>query len=223
MSTGRTGRAVRIDAPGQLELLDVEVGQPGPGEALVRVAWCGICGSDREVFVGSRPAEFVSYPLVPGHEWSGTVEAVGVGVPDAIIGRGVVGQGIRTAEGTPASVAGDVDGWPQEYQETGFTLPGGWATYVTLPARYLHVLPEGADLRAAAGIEPAACVAEAVLLADVAAGSKVAVIGAGTLGLLAVQLLRGVGCEITVVHHNETRRELATTCGATHYTGDAAS
>ena len=214
---------MRISAPGQLDVVDVEVAAPGPGEALVRIAWCGICGSDREVFAGTRPAEFVRYPVVPGHEWSGTVEAVGEGVPDGIVGRGVVGQGIRTAEGTPASVAGDTEGWSQDYEETGFTLPGGWAQYLTLPARYLHLLPEGADLRAAAGIEPAACVAEAVLLADVTVGSKVAVIGAGTLGLLAVQLLRGAGCEVTVVHHNDERREIAATCGAAHYTADPSS
>ncbi|WP_432521713.1 zinc-dependent alcohol dehydrogenase [Kineococcus sp. SYSU DK006] len=223
MTAARTGRAVRVPAPGSLELIDVDVADPGPGEALVRIAWCGICGSDREVFAGTRPAEFVRYPVVPGHEWSGTVEAVGAGVPEGIVGRGVVGQGIRTAEGTPSSVVGDPDGWPQEYEETGFTLPGGWATWLTLPARYLHLLPEGADLRAAAGIEPAACVAEAVLLADVTVGSKVAVIGAGTLGLLAVQLLRGAGCEVTVVHRDDSRRELAATCGAAHYTSDPAS
>ncbi|WP_432510400.1 zinc-dependent alcohol dehydrogenase [Kineococcus sp. SYSU DK001] len=221
--TQRTGRAVRITEPGTLELTDTVVADPGPGEALVQVAYCGICGSDREVFAGTRPAEFVSYPLVPGHEWSGTVAAVGPGVPDGIVGRKVVGQGIRTAEGTPASVEGDTDGWPQEYAETGFTLPGGWSTWLTLPARYLHLLRDDADLRAAAGIEPAACVAEAVLLADVAPGAKVAVVGAGTLGLLAVQLLAGLGAEVTVVHHNDERRELAATCGAAHYTGDAST
>lgn len=220
MTNGATARAVRITSPGSLELVEVEVQDPGPGEALVKVAYCGICGSDREVFAGTRPAEFVRYPVVPGHEWSGTVERVGAGVPGSLVGRGVVGQGIRTAEGTPASVAGDTDGWEQDYEETGFTLPGGWAEYVTLPARYLHLLPQGADLRAAAGIEPAACVAEAVLLADVSVGSKVAVIGAGTLGLLAVQLLAGAGCEVTVVHHNPDREELSRTCGAKHYTVD---
>ncbi|WP_432561566.1 zinc-dependent alcohol dehydrogenase [Kineococcus sp. SYSU DK003] len=220
--TQRSGRAVRITEPGYLELLDdVDVPAPGPGEALVEIAYCGICGSDREVFAGTRPAEFVRYPVVPGHEWSGTVREVGPGVPEGIVGRGVVGQGIRTAEGTPSSVEGDTEGWAQAYEETGFTLPGGWSTWLTIPARYLHLLPEGADLRAAAGIEPAACVAEAVLLADVSAGSKVAVVGAGTLGLLCVQLLAGAGCQVTVVHHNEDRRELAATCGAAHYTPDA--
>ncbi|NAZ84050.1 alcohol dehydrogenase catalytic domain-containing protein [Kineococcus sp. R8] len=215
--TARTGRAVRITAPGELEVVEVDVAAPAPGNVLVEVAWCGICGSDREVFGGTRPAEFVRYPVVPGHEWSGTVVEVGDGVPAELVGRGTVGQGIRTSSTAPASVAGDTAAWPQEYEETGFTLPGGWAQYLELPARYLHLLPEGADLRSAAGIEPAACVAEAVLLADLTVGSRVAVIGAGALGLLATQLLKGAGAEVTVVHHNTSREELARRCGAAHY------
>lgn len=215
--TARTAQAVRITAPGELEVVQVDVAPPAPGNVLVEVAWCGICGSDREIFAGTRPAEFVRYPVVPGHEWSGTVVEVGEGVPAELVGRGTVGQGIRTSSTAPASVAGDTAAWPQEYEETGFTLPGGWAQYLELPSRYLHLLPEGADLRSAAGIEPAACVAEAVLLAEITVGSRVAVIGAGALGLLATQLLKGAGAEVTVLHHNGSREELSRTCGAAHY------
>ncbi|GAB7191478.1 alcohol dehydrogenase catalytic domain-containing protein [Kineococcus sp. NUM-3379] len=210
-------RAVLVSGPGELAVVDVEVPTPGPGEALVRVAWCGICGSDREVLAGTRPAQYVRYPVVPGHEWSGTVAAVGEGVDAALVGRPVVGEGIRPSLTNPASVAGDPDGGSTPYEETGFTLPGGWSDYLVLPSSLLHLLPEGADLRAAAGIEPAACVAEAVLLADLTVGSKVAVIGAGALGLLATQLLRGTGAEVTVLHHNASREELARRCGAAHY------
>ena len=213
----RTGRAVLVREPGALELVDVEVPAPGPGEVLVRVAWCGICGSDREVLAGTRPAQYVRYPVVPGHEWSGTVAAAGAGVDPGLVGRPVVGEGIRPSTTAPASVVGDPRGTQTPYEETGFTLPGGWSDYLVLPAALLHVLPDGADLRAAAGIEPAACVAEAVLLADLSVGSKVAVIGAGALGLLATQLLAGTGAEVTVLHHNGSREELARRCGAAHY------
>ncbi|GAA4977525.1 zinc-dependent alcohol dehydrogenase [Kineococcus glutinatus] len=213
----RRGRAVLVNGPGELSLVEVDVPEPGPGEVLVRIAWCGICGSDREVLAGSRPAQFVRYPVIPGHEWSGTVAAVGAGVDAGLVGRGVVGEGIRPSRTNPASVVGDVAGSDTPYEETGFTLPGGWSDYLLLPSDLLHVLPEGADLRAAAGIEPAACVAEAVLLADLTVGSKVAVIGAGALGLLATQLLKGAGAEVTVLHHNDSREELARRCGAAHY------
>ncbi|WP_104433853.1 zinc-dependent alcohol dehydrogenase [Kineococcus xinjiangensis] len=216
-AAARTGRAVLVTEPGSLSVVPVDVPAPGPCEVLVRIAWCGICGSDREVLAGTRPAQFVRYPVVPGHEWSGTVAAVGEGVDPALVGKRVVGEGIRPSSANPASVEGDVDGSTTDYEETGFTLPGGWSDYLLLPSNLLHVLPDDADLRAAAGIEPAACVAEAVLLADLTVGSKVAVIGAGALGLLAAQLLKGAGAEVTVLHHNDSREELARRCGAAHY------
>src|SRR5687767_12488210 len=89
-------RAVRIPEPGRLEVVPVEVRAPEAGEALVRVAWAGICGSDRDLLEGTRPAPFVRYPVVPGHEWSGTVESVGDGVDTGLVGRPVVGEGFRS-------------------------------------------------------------------------------------------------------------------------------
>ncbi|MQA80853.1 MAG: alcohol dehydrogenase catalytic domain-containing protein [Streptosporangiales bacterium] len=73
----RAGPAPRDRRPGA---------SPGPGEALVRVAWAGVCGSDRDLLEGTRPAPFVRYPIVPGHEWSGTVAGVGDGVDRALTG-----------------------------------------------------------------------------------------------------------------------------------------
>ncbi|HEY0807508.1 MAG TPA: zinc-binding dehydrogenase, partial [Pseudonocardiaceae bacterium] len=85
-------------------------------------------------------------------------------------------------------------------------------------ARLLHVLPPGSDLRAAAGLEPAACVAAACLRAAAVPGERVAVIGAGMLGLLATQLLAAGGPgETTVVHTRPSRAELAMRCGATTF------
>jgi len=198
-------RAVRIDAPGRLSVVSVDIPEPVAGETLVRVAWAGICGSDRELLEGRRPATYARYPIVPGHEWSGTVEAVGDGVDPGLLGRSVVGEGFRSCQVCAA-----------EYDETGFTADGAWADYLTIPARLLHVLPDGADLRAAAGLEPAACVAEACLRAATVAGERVAVVGGGTLGLLATQLLRAASpAELVVVHPTTTRTELALRCGAT--------
>lgn len=70
-------RAIVVDTPGEHRLVRRELPEPGPGEARVRVAAAGICMSDREVYDGHRDPGYVRYPVTPGHEWSGTVEAVG--------------------------------------------------------------------------------------------------------------------------------------------------
>ncbi|PRX49405.1 2-desacetyl-2-hydroxyethyl bacteriochlorophyllide A dehydrogenase [Prauserella shujinwangii] len=208
-------RAVRMEAPGHTRVVAVTAPGPEPGDVVVRVAWAGICGSDVEVFEGTRPAAFVRYPIVPGHEWSGTVEAVGEGVDAALLGKPVVGEGFRSCQVCPACRRGEPTVCHADYDETGFTQDGAWADRLTVPARLLHVLPDGADLRAAAGLEPAACVAEACLRAAVQQGERVAVVGAGTLGLLAAQLLRADNpAELVMVHPTAARAELAATCGA---------
>jgi 2-desacetyl-2-hydroxyethyl bacteriochlorophyllide A dehydrogenase len=198
-----------------LRVAPTEVGEPGVGEALVRIAWAGICGSDREVLAGGRPAEFVRYPVVPGHEWSGTVVSVGADVDAGLVGRPVVGENFRSCQRCAACRRGDTNLCQAGYQESGFTLPGAWADYLTVPARLLHVLPEGADLRAAAGLEPSACVAAACLKGAPVPGEVVAVVGGGTLGLLATQLLRACHpAELSVVEPRADRAALAGRCGA---------
>ncbi|MFR9728296.1 zinc-dependent alcohol dehydrogenase [Saccharopolyspora sp. MS10] len=210
-----SGRAVVIDRPGELRLSSVDPLEPGPGEALVRVAWSGICGSDREVFTGGRPEGFVRYPVVPGHEWSGTVEAVGAGVTADHVGHRVVGEGFRGCRSCDACRRGESNLCASGYEETGFTLPGAWAEHLLVPARLLHVLPPEADLRAAAVLEPAACVGEACLRLGGTAGERVAVVGGGSLGLLGAQLLAATApAELVVVEPRTGREELAAGCGA---------
>jgi threonine dehydrogenase-like Zn-dependent dehydrogenase len=217
-----TGRAVRIEAPGRLRVVAAEPQPPGPGAALVRIAWAGVCGSDREVFAGHRAPGYVRYPVVPGHEWSGVVEAVGPGVEPGLVGRKVVGEGFRPCRRCAACRRGETNLCAADYRETGFTEPGAWADHLTLPAELLHPLAQDADLRAAAALEPAACVAAAALKAATVPGERVAVVGAGTLGLLAVQLLAATGpAELVVVHPQPARTELALRCGATRLVSPA--
>lgn len=87
--------AVVVEAPGKHRVVPHEPAEPGPGEARVRVHAVGICGSDREVYQGNRPEGYVRYPLTPGHEWSGVVDAVGAGV------AGVPGQAEGRRRGVP--------------------------------------------------------------------------------------------------------------------------
>ncbi|MER5879132.1 MULTISPECIES: alcohol dehydrogenase catalytic domain-containing protein [unclassified Streptomyces] len=210
--------AVVVDGPGEHRLVPHEPVRPGAGEALVRVHAVGICGSDREVYQGNRPEGYVRYPLTPGHEWSGTVEEVGAGVPAALTGRKVVGEGFRNCQVCDRCHAGETTLCTAGYEETGFTVPGAMAATLTLPARLLHVLPDAADLTAAALLEPAACIAAAALKANALPGERVAVVGTGTLGMFAVQFLRaGSPAELLVVGTRPDRAALAKEFGATGF------
>ncbi|MFJ5708129.1 zinc-binding dehydrogenase [Streptomyces sp. NPDC093105] len=212
------GKAVVLDAPGSCRLVKHVPRRPGPGEAQVRVHAVGTCGSDLDVCLGRRPAPYVRYPLTPGHEWSGTVTAVGEGAPASLVGRKVVGEGLRNCESCAPCRAGETDLCAAGYEETGFTRPGAMAPTLTLPARLLHTLPPDTDLTAAALLEPAARAAAAVLKASPLPGSRVAVIGSGALGLLASQLLGAFSPgRLTVVGTHPGRAGLADRFGATAY------
>ncbi|MGW7256338.1 zinc-dependent alcohol dehydrogenase [Streptomyces sp. NPDC054834] len=210
--------AVVVEAPGAHRVVPHEPREPGPGEALVAVHAVGICGSDREVYQGNRPEGYVRYPLTPGHEWSGTVRAVGAGVPGSLVGRKVVGEGFRNCQVCDRCHAGETTLCTAGYEETGFTQPGAMATTLTLPARLLHALPDDADLTAAALLEPAACIAAAALKANAQPGERMAVVGTGTLGMFAVQFLKAVSpAELLVVGTRNDREALSRQFGATGF------
>ncbi|HXQ55335.1 MAG TPA: alcohol dehydrogenase catalytic domain-containing protein, partial [Actinomycetes bacterium] len=164
---------------------------PGPGEVLVEVAAAGICGSDLEVLDGRRPAAYVDYPVVPGHEWAGRVLAAGPGVKDVGPGDPVVAEGLRACGVCDRCAEGRTNICTAAYAETGFTHPGALAERLVVPAGLLHRLPANRPVEPAALLEPAACVASGLLEAGMPLpGSRVAVVGDGPLGLLALLLLR---------------------------------
>ncbi|MFJ8649547.1 zinc-binding dehydrogenase [Streptomyces sp. NPDC093546] len=215
MSGPPRSRALVVDRPGVHRLVERDVPVPGPGEVLVRVAAAGICMSDREVYDGHRDAAYVRYPVVPGHEWSGTVEAVGSGVDPALAGRKTVAEGFRACGRCERCRCGETSLCTGGYAETGFTEPGAFADHVVVPARLLHPLHDDADLRAAALLEPSAVIAAAVRTGRPRPGERVAVVGAGTLGLLAVQLLAASSpAELTVIDPRAARGEQALRFGA---------
>ena len=206
-------RALVVEGPGAAAVRDVPDPVPGPGEVLVEVAAAGICGSDLELLDGRRPAAYVSYPVVPGHEWAGRVLSVGPEVHDLAPGDPVVAEGLRSCGVCDRCGEGRTNLCTAGYAETGFTLPERLA----VPARLVHRLPPDRPLEPAALLEPAACVASALLEAGMPLpGTRVAVVGDGPLGLLALLLLRTVTpAELVLVGGRPARSAFGAGCVAT--------
>ncbi|OEV02618.1 zinc-dependent alcohol dehydrogenase [Streptomyces oceani] len=217
-----TARAIVLDKPGTHRLVRGPAAEPGAGDVRISVRAVGLCASDREVYDGTRALGYVRYPVVPGHEWSGTVDRVGEGVDPELVGRKAVAEGIRACHSCERCREGATNLCESGYDEMGFTRPGAMADHLIVPVTSLHTLDDKADLRAAALLEPAAVSAAAVMRAEPRPGDRVAVLGAGTLGLLTVQLLQAYSpVELTVIDPRVRRAEHALTMGATQAAGHA--
>jgi 2-desacetyl-2-hydroxyethyl bacteriochlorophyllide A dehydrogenase len=198
-------------APGQLRLQQVEEPSPGPGEVLVEVAACGICGTDLHIVDGSYHAE---YPAIPGHELSGTVRALGVGVMHLPVGtRVAVNPNLpcrhcrQCRRGRPHLC--------ENPEAVGVTRPGGFGARCAVPAELAVPLPEGLAPAEAALMEPVSCCLHGLEVAPPSPGDRVIILGAGAIGLLLLQLVRLSGATRVVVSEPvQTKRELAEALGA---------
>jgi 2-desacetyl-2-hydroxyethyl bacteriochlorophyllide A dehydrogenase len=211
-------RALVVQEPGRYAVEDLPEPAPGPGEVLVAVAAAGICGSDLELVDGRRPAAYVRYPVVPGHEWAGRVVGAGPGVDGSLEpGDPVVAEGLRACGVCARCAEGRTNLCLADYAETGFTHQGALAERLVVPARLVHRLPADRPLEPAALLEPAACVANGLLEAGMPRpGSRLAVVGDGPLGLLAVLLLRTVSpAELLLVGARPGRAAHGRRAGAT--------
>ncbi len=190
---------------------EVETPKPRVGEVLVQVAYCGICGTDYHIYRG----EFLSpYPLVPGHEFSGTVCAIG---PDA---EGwSVGDRVTV---DPSLFCGHCyycqrRHWNHcaHWGALGNTVDGAFAEYVRVPVRNLHRVPDGMSLLDAAFTEPLACVVWGLERLRVFPGDRVLLFGAGAIGCLWTQGLALTQASlVAVVDIAEEKLRMARTLGA---------
>lgn len=182
-------RAIVIEGPNAVALGEVETPTPGSGDVRVRSVRAGVCRTDLDIAAGTLDPRWVSFPVVPGHEWSGVIESVGEDVVGLAPGTRVVCEGNIACLSCARCRAGDTH-LCSSYDAVGFTRSGGYGEFVVVPARVVHVLPEHVSFDAAVLVEPGAVVLKALERACIEPGETVGVVGIGALGAIAIRLVR---------------------------------
>jgi 2-desacetyl-2-hydroxyethyl bacteriochlorophyllide A dehydrogenase len=212
-------RAAVISSPGVVEVCTVDDPSPGPHEALVKVEACGLCGTDLHILEG----EFApSLPVIPGHEFSGVVAAIGSAVEDLAVGTPVaVDPSLYCHECHYCRIGRD--NLCERWAAIGVSTAGGAAEYATAPAANCVPLPDHVRLADAALVEPLACAVRGYDVLASQLGSHVLIYGSGTMGLMMLQLAKRVGVvSVDVVDLNPDRLATAKLlgCNATAVSAD---
>ena len=194
-------RAVVLKEAGDLAVRSVPEPSPGPGEVLVEVAWCGICGTDRSIYHGAYGGRRL--PLTLGHEFAGRVadDPTGTMAPGTPVVADInitCGRCRSCRLGSPMTC--------RRLEQIGVDRDGGFAPLVAVPATAIHVLPADLPLDVAAMTEPVACVVHSQSKLDWSAGGSVLVIGAGPVGFLQAAVARERGCTRVLVTDVRTER-----------------
>ncbi|GAA1484178.1 zinc-binding alcohol dehydrogenase family protein [Brachybacterium fresconis] len=213
-------RALQVMGPGAVEVVEVPAPRPAPGEALLRVRYAGICGSDIQTLRGTQP--FASYPRVPGHEFSAEIVELGDsdhGPDDApgATGDFAVGDLVTGVpyfeDGTCYSCRRGLVNACVHNETMGVHRDGAFQELLTMPLDRLH-RAEGIDPRDLALVEPFSIGYHAVRRAAVGPGDRVLVLGAGAIGLLTLLAARLHGAEVWIADVVPGRLELAASLGA---------
>lgn len=202
-------KAVVLNGPGNLEIVEKPVPVPGPGEVLVKIRYCGICGSDLHAF----ETGFFPPGLTIGHEFSGIVKSAGDHCAWWAPGEYVTGNNIIGC-GNCSSCQRGLDHLCLEMRRLGITDQGVMAEYAVLPAKDLVKLPRDVSLEQAALTEPLSVGLHAINKIDINRDDKFLIFGAGTIGLVVLALLKYRGVEnVVVVEPNPERGALAERIG----------
>jgi len=176
---------------------------PKAGEVAVRIAYCGICGTDMHVYHGNMDAR-VGHNRIIGHEMSGTVEAVGEGVSNVVPGQKVVVRPLNHCGDCPACNAGHFH-ICHKLKFLGLDTDGAMQEVWNVPAHTLHKLPDDIRMDHAALIEPVAVACHDVRLSDLQKGEDVLVIGGGPIGVLVAMVARDAGGKVVISEVNPHR------------------
>jgi L-iditol 2-dehydrogenase len=203
-------RAAVLHGPSDVRLERIAVPEPGPDEAVVRIHAVGLCGTDYRIWSGDRP---VRYPLVMGHEFIGEVSAVGAAVSHVKAGDKVAVEPNYSCGHCPLCREGNRNLCLARVA-VGIDVDGGFAEAARVPARLCWPAPPTLADDQLVLAEPLAVVVRAVRRGAARAGESAAVLGMGTLGLLAVQVLVAQGVRTLGVSRSTRRHDVARAVGA---------
>lgn len=211
-------KALVVERPNEFEIRDMPYPEPGPGEVSIGVKACCVCGTDGHIIRGELSG--TKYPVIPGHEFSGTVDKVGPGVMDVKVGDLVSIEPFIACGHCPFCQIGDynvcVNGHVIGLSASGenMKLDGGFAEYVTVPLKNVYVFKK-ASFHEASFLPNLNTVVYGLRKVGFRPGDSILIIGAGTMGLLYVQLAKVNGSPlVAITDRAQNRLDLAKELGA---------
>ncbi len=202
----------KLVSPKKLMLEHKEIPVPAIDEVIIKVRYAGLCGSDVHAFLGELPT--VRFPVVPGHEFSGTIVAMGKEVRrykkkgDEVVAEPFIPCGkCYNCKHTLYYLC-------EELEFMGTQVNGAFGQYVTIHQERVHLVPQGLDLKEAVFTEPLAVAVHAVEEAKVSPQGRVLVIGAGTIGVLVMQIAKSLRAEVIMTDISDSKLNIAKNLGA---------
>ena len=212
MATMRAAVVTKLGYP--LEIQEVPIPQPGPGQIQIHMATTGVCHTDLHAVEGDWPVK-PAPPFIPGHEGVGYVSAVGAGVTSVREGDCVGLPWLHTACGHCEHCLAGWETLCERQKNSGYSVNGSFAEYALADPNFVGRIPDGADLLEIAPILCAGVtVYKGLKVTDTRPGNWVAISGIGGLGHLAVQYARIMGLNVAAVDIDDAKLELAMRLGA---------
>jgi 2-desacetyl-2-hydroxyethyl bacteriochlorophyllide A dehydrogenase len=208
-------KAAVLTAPCNLEIRDVPIPEPGPGQVRLQVMLAGICGSDNTLYHGKFG---VPMPVIPGHEAVCRVERLGPGVSGFSVGQRVTIQPNLSCGTCPPCAAGH-ENLCLSKTRLGVDADGVFAEYAAVPVNRVWPVPDDLENEVAVFTEPLAVAVHAMKIASPNKGDRALIFGAGVMGLLVQQMAVLNGAEVTACDLSETRLAVAKQLGSTQLIG----
>lgn len=212
-------KALVVKAPGKIEYQEVAKPVPGPHEVVSRVCYCGICGTDGEIYHGDTSLahnHLIHYPVRIGHEWSGIVESVGSEVHDFKPGDRVISDTGSSCGKCESCLRGNFRRCDHlvSLGTIGDFKEGAFAEYIVMHEWHMHKVPDEISLEEAALVEPGTVALHALENSRVKPGETILVTGTGVIGLMAVNLAKQMGLRVLLAGRKPFKLNIGRQMGA---------